>query len=108
MLARGNFMSRSTGNLRASSRARPERLEVRVSRDQKALFQRAADLQGKTLREFVVSNLKDGARRTIAESQSVRLNAVDSRAFAEALINPRAPNRNLRNAAARYMKLIGK
>jgi uncharacterized protein (DUF1778 family) len=101
-------MSRSTGNPRASSRARSERLEARVSRDQKALFQRAADLQGRTLTDFVLSNLQAAAQRTIEESQIIRLNAVDSRVFAEALINPRAPNRNLRNAAIRYKKLIGK
>ena len=85
-------------------RARPERLEARISQHQKALFQRAADLQGRTLTEFVVTNLQDAAMRTIEETQIIRLTADDSRAFAEALLNPLAPNAKVRAAARRHTK----
>jgi uncharacterized protein (DUF1778 family) len=82
-------------------------LEARISREQKALLQRAADLQGRTLTDFVVTNLQEAAVRTIEETQIIRLSANDSRVFAEALLNPRSPNQKLRVAARRYMKLIG-
>jgi uncharacterized protein (DUF1778 family) len=36
-------------------------LEARVSHDQKALFQRAAELQGRTLTDFGVASVNDAA-----------------------------------------------
>lgn len=100
-------MIRSTPAQKADSSGRVERLEARVSRDQKALFQRAAELQGRTLTDFVVSTLQDAAVRTIEEMQIIRLSAEDSRAFAEALLHPRTPNEKLHAAARRYMETMG-
>jgi uncharacterized protein (DUF1778 family) len=87
-------------------RTRSERLEARVSPAQKALFQRAAELQGRSLTDFVISSVHDAAVRTIEEAQIVRLNADESRAFAEALLNPRQPTDRLRAAARRYLEAI--
>jgi uncharacterized protein (DUF1778 family) len=58
------------------------------------------------IRAAVVSRLQEVAARTIEQTQSIRLNAEDSRAFAEALLHPRAPNETLRAAARRYMHVI--
>jgi uncharacterized protein (DUF1778 family) len=95
----------------ASARAKPkprnERLEARISRDQKALFQRAAELQGRTLTDFVIASARDAAVRTIDEMQTIRLNTDESRAFAQALLNPREPNAQLKIAAQRYLRLLG-
>jgi uncharacterized protein (DUF1778 family) len=44
---------------------RRERLEARVSRDQKALFQRAAVLRGRTLTDFVIASVHGAAVRVI-------------------------------------------
>lgn len=38
----------------------------------------------------------------ISRGQVIRLNTDDSRAFAQALLNPRKPNKKLRAAARRY------
>jgi uncharacterized protein (DUF1778 family) len=92
---------------KATAKARDERLEARVSRDQKALFQRAAELQGRTLTDFVIASVHDAAVRVIEETQTIRLSAADSRAFAEALLNPREPNRRLKASVQRYLKLTG-
>ena len=71
---------------KATTKARDERLEARVSRDQKALFQRAAELQGRTLTDFMIASVHDAAVRVIEETrETIRLSAADSRAFAEAL-----------------------
>ncbi|MBV9590550.1 MAG: DUF1778 domain-containing protein [Hyphomicrobiales bacterium] len=91
----------------ATSRSRDERLEVRISRDQKTLFQRAAELHGRTLADFVITSVQDAAMRVIEEAQSIRLGEEDSRAFAEALLNSREPNARLKKAAQRYLKLTG-
>src|SRR5215470_13094315 len=93
---------------KSTARARDERLEARISRDQKALFQRAAELQGRTLTDFVIASVHDAAIRVIEETQTIRLSVKDSRAFAEALLNPREPNARLKAAADRYLKLLGR
>lgn len=83
--------------------ARRERLEARVSSDQKDLFQRAAELQGRTLTDFVIASVHEAAVRTLEDLQTVRLTAEESRAFAEALLNPREPGGRLKAAAQRYI-----
>jgi uncharacterized protein (DUF1778 family) len=92
---------------KSTVKTRDERLEARISRDQKALFQRAAELQGRTLTDFVIASVNDAAVRVIEEAQTIRLSAKDSRAFAEALLNPREPTARLKAAAQRYLKLAG-
>jgi len=92
---------------KTTAKTRDERLEARISRDQKVLFQRAAELQGRTLTDFVIASVHDAAVRVIEENQTIRLNAKDSRAFAEALLNPREPNARLKQAAQRYLKQAG-
>ena len=47
----------------SSSAAKVERLEARVSREQKALFQRAAEIQGRTLTDFMIASVHEAAGR---------------------------------------------
>ncbi len=88
-------------------RARAERLEARVTAEQKDLIERAAALQGRTITDFVLTSVQDAARRAIAEHQQIELSLRDSEAFVEALLNPREPNARLKAAAQRYLKLTG-
>lgn len=81
-----------------------ERLEVRVSPAQKALVQEAAMLQGRTLSEFVASSVQRAAEQAIHDHKVITLTAEDSRAFAEALLSPPAPNEHLRALAERYKR----
>jgi uncharacterized protein (DUF1778 family) len=78
------------------------RFEVRVSPAQKALAQEAAMLQGRTLSEFVTASVQQAAEQTIRAHKVITLTADDSRAFAEALLAPPAPNARLRALAERY------
>jgi uncharacterized protein (DUF1778 family) len=100
-------MARHNLSPKESTPARNERLEARVSRDQKALFRKAADLQGRTLTDFVIASVHDAAVRTINDARTIRLNEVDSRQFAEALLNPRKPTARLKAAARRYLRTVG-
>ncbi|MBK8907756.1 MAG: DUF1778 domain-containing protein [Rhodospirillales bacterium] len=85
---------------------RGERLEARVSAEQKAFFQRAAELQGRTLTGFIIASAQEAAARTIEDAQMVRLNAEESRAFAEALLHPRDPAADVQVAARRYVEAL--
>ena len=83
--------------------ARRGRLEARISADQKVLFQRAAELQGRTLTDFVIASVHEAAIRTLEDMQTIKLTVDESRAFAEAVLNPRESNARLRAAAQRYI-----
>lgn len=99
-------MPRSAIRNRASSHSRMEHLEARVSRDQKALIERASALLGLTVGEFISSNLQEAAVRTIKDSELIRLSAEESRSFANALRRHRPANAKLGQAARKYLQLI--
>lgn len=82
---------------------RSERLEARVSSDQKDLFIRAAELQGRTLTDFVIASVHEAAVRALGDLQAIKLSEDESRAFADALLNPREPSARLKAAARQYV-----
>ena len=84
---------------------RTARIEARIAPDALAIVKRAAELQGRSVSDFVVAAAQEAAHRTIEETQIIRLSVEDQRAFAEAIINPPEPNDALRRAAARYRAL---
>ena len=86
--------------------ARTARLEARIRPELRALIQRAADLEGRKVTEFVTAALRSAAERAIAESQVLRLAAADQLRFAQALIAPPAPTQALKRAFARRRALI--
>ena len=88
-------------------RARAQRLETRVTAEQKNLIERAAALQGRTITDFVLTSVQDAARRTIGEHQQLELSVRDSEAFVEALLNPRPINDRLRDTVRRYRAVTG-
>ena len=51
----------------AEKTSKSERLEARLSREQKELLQWAADLEGRSLTDFVVSHAQNAAVQTISE-----------------------------------------
>ena len=81
-----------------------ERLEARISREQKRLLTEAAGLRGQSLSEFVVQSAQDAARRTIEEHRIMALSQRDRDAFVKALLKPPAPSSALKKAAERYRR----
>lgn len=84
------------------NRVRGERLETRVTSDQKNLIERAAALQGRTVTDFVLTSVQDAARRAIEEHHRLDLSVRDSQVFVQALINPTPVNARLRETVRRY------
>ena len=83
------------------------RLEARLTNEQKALFQHAADLTGRSLTEFVVGSAQEVAARTIREHEVLTLSGRDRQVFVDALLKPISPNKRLRQAARRYKSVSG-
>ena len=92
---------------RASARNRPERLEARLSTEQKALIEHAAALQGRTVTDFVLASVQEAAHRTIEDHGRLDLSLQDRRAFVEALLNPQPVNDRLRDTILRYREATG-
>ena len=84
-----------------------QRLMARISPGQKELLQRAADISGQTLTEFVISAAQEAATRTIVDQEVIDLSLRDSRAFAEGMLDPPPVTESLRAAAQRYKKIMG-
>ena len=88
---------------------RSERLEARVTPETKALFERAAEIRGSSLTEFVINSVLEAAHRAVRENDLRELTRRDRIAFVEALLGPApAPNARLRSAAARHAQVFGK
>jgi uncharacterized protein (DUF1778 family) len=73
---------------------RTARLEARITPDALAVVRRAAELQGRSVSDFVVAAAQEAANRTTEETQIIRLSLEDQRAFAAAMLNPPAPARH--------------
>lgn len=83
-----------------------ERLEARVSPEQKQFLQRAADLDGRSLTDFIVQAAQEAAHQTIERHRIIRLSERDQQVFVEALLHPAAPGKRLRAAVKRYKKVV--
>jgi len=90
-----------------SGRLRGERLEARLTTEQKRLVERAAALEGRTVTDFVLSSVQEAARRTIDQHQRLKLSARDSEAFVDALLNPQPAGERLRETIRRYREATG-
>ena len=85
---------------------RTARLDARIAPDALKVVRRAAQIQGRSVSDFVVAAAQAAAARTIEETQIIRLSVEDQRVFAEAIINPPEPNDVLRRAFQRHRDLI--
>ena len=82
------------------------RLEARISTDLHAMLKRAADLQGRTMTDFVVAAVQQAAQQAIEQSEVIRLTLVDQESFANALLSPPKAGPALKRAFAHRRKLI--
>lgn len=89
------------------SRVRSERLEARITSEQKVLIERAAALQGRTVTDFVLTSVQDAAQRAITEHGRIALSIDESRAFVELLLAPPPVNDRLRETVRQYRQTTG-
>jgi uncharacterized protein (DUF1778 family) len=85
---------------------RTARLEARITPDALAVVKRAAEIQGRSVSDFVVAAAQEAAHRTIEETQIIRLSVEDQRALAEAILNPPPLAPAMERAIERYRKLV--
>ncbi|MGB8839838.1 MAG: DUF1778 domain-containing protein [Aliidongia sp.] len=85
---------------------RTARIEARIAPEALSVVKRAAELQGRSVSDFLVESAVTMAEKTIEETCLIRLAVEDQRAIAEALLNPAPLAPALERAIERYRTLI--
>lgn len=86
--------------------ARTARVEARIAPEALLVVKRAAELQGRSLSDFLVDSAVSMAKKTIEETQIIRLAVEDQRAIADAILNPPPLAPAMERAINRYGKII--
>ncbi len=97
----------TTENDTAEKASRSERLEARISKQQKALFVRAATVQGRSLTDFLFASVQEAAERALRAHDVLTLSERERKIFVEALVKPAAPGKTLRQAVKHYKHRAG-
>ena len=86
--------------------SRTARIEARIAPDALRIVRRAAELQGRSISDFVVAAAQEVAHRTIDEAQLIHLSVEDQVRFVELLLNPPARAPALKRAQKAHERLI--
>lgn len=90
-----------------SAQSKSQRIEARITPDGLAMVRRAAEIEGRSISDFVLQSIQEKARQVIDDTEVVRLAMEDQRVFLEALLNPPEPNEALKRAERRYREMTG-
>lgn len=85
---------------------RSARLEARIAPEALAAVKRAAELQGRSVSDFVVAAAQEAAQRTIDQAQIIHLSMADQERIADLLAHPSEPKAGLRRAFEAHRDLI--
>jgi len=78
-----------------------------MSPDDLAVVKRAAEIQGRSVSEFIVDAAQQLAHKTIEETTVMRLSVEDQRLIMESILDPPEPTEALRRAFEAHRKLFG-
>jgi uncharacterized protein (DUF1778 family) len=85
---------------------RTARLEARITREALAVVRRAAEIQGRSVSDFVVAAAQEAAQKTVTEIEVIRLSREAQEKFVALMLNPPAPAPALKKAFRRHRERI--
>lgn len=85
---------------------RTARLEARIAPEALAVVRRAAEIQGRSVSDFVVAAAQEAAQKTVSEVEVIRLSRAAQEHFVKLLTKPPAPAPALKKAFARHRVLV--
>ena len=85
---------------------RTARVEARIAPDSLDMIRRAAEIQGRSISDFMVAAAQEAAQKAIAEVEVVRLSRQAQEQFAALVFEPPAPTAALVRAFKRHRALI--
>ena len=86
--------------------SRSARIEARIAPDALLVVKRAAELQGRSIGDFVVAAAEEIAHRTIDQARPIRLSMADQERFVELLLHPPVLAPALKRAKRAHARLI--
>ncbi len=87
--------------------SKSERINLRLDPMLKEKIQSAADFLQLSVSSFMLSSVLEAAEKVIREHEVMKLSDRDRDLFLNALLDPPAPNRALKNAFALHEKMTG-
>ncbi len=85
---------------------RAARIEARIAPESLAAVKRAAEIQGRSVSDFVVVAALDAAQRTIKEAQIIQFSLADQERIADILVQPPVRSEALERAFRAHRELI--
>lgn len=83
------------------------RFDTRLPKQQKELFERAAQLGGyNSLSDFIINSAQKQAEKIFREHEEVLASQRDREIFFQALMNPKEPNNKLQQASLAYKQQL--
>jgi uncharacterized protein (DUF1778 family) len=98
---------RTTRTTRIPRTTRTARLEARISREALAMVRRAAEIQGRSVSDFVVAAAQEAAQKAVTEIEIIRLSRKAQEQFVELLLHPPALAPALKRAFERHRAMFG-
>ena len=89
-----------------SQASKSERVEARITPEALAVIRRAAEIQGRSLSDFITSAAQEVAHKVIEEEHIIRLSVEDQKRFAELLLNPPELSPAMLRAREAHKRLI--
>jgi uncharacterized protein (DUF1778 family) len=86
--------------------SRSARIEARIAPEVLAVVKRAAEMQGRSVSDFVVAAAQEAAHKTIEEAHIIRLSLEDQQRFVDLLLNPPPLSPALERAKKAHSRLI--
>jgi uncharacterized protein (DUF1778 family) len=94
------------GFLMPKKHVRSARIEARIAPEALAVVKRAAELQGRSISDFVVAAAEEAANKTIEEAHIIRLSIEDQQRFVDLLLNPPPLSSAMKRARKAHSRLI--
>ncbi len=88
------------------AQTRSARIEARIAPDALAVVKRAAEMQGRSISDFVVAAAQEAAHRMIEEASIIRLSIEDQQRFVELLLDPPGLSPAMKRARKAHTRLI--
>lgn len=89
-----------------SNTPRTERVEARIAPDVLEVVRRAAEIEGRSISDFLVGAAQEAAHRTIEQTQIIRLSMEEQQRFADLLLSPPEMPPGMARAPKAHKKLI--
>ena len=89
-----------------SQELKTARFEARIPPDVHSMIKRAAEIEGRTMTDYVMANALEAARSTIERTETLKLSRQNAEVFADMMLNPPEPAPAMQRAAEHRQRLL--